>query len=110
MMSLMVALMDFNFHHSFLIISALFTTSVLAIFYSHLFALALMVYRERVAPNGGEVCQWWRRSRNRAHGLEEEDIWFTNATVGCKWGMATLRLFISLTVSFHLSEILGRRA
>jgi hypothetical protein len=53
----MIALVDFNFHHSFLIISALFVASVLAIFYlSHLFALALMVYRERIAPNCGEVC------------------------------------------------------
>jgi hypothetical protein len=53
----MVDSMDFDFHHSFLIISDLFATSVLAIFYlSRLFALALLVYRERVAPNGGEVC------------------------------------------------------
>jgi hypothetical protein len=42
---------------SFLITSALFAASILAIFYlSHLFALALLVYRERVAPNGSEVC------------------------------------------------------
>jgi hypothetical protein len=48
----MVASVDFDFHHSFLIISALFATSVLAIFYlSHLFALALLVYREHVDPN-----------------------------------------------------------
>jgi hypothetical protein len=53
----MVDSVDFDFHHSFLIISALFAASVLAIFYlSRLFALALQVYRERVAPNGGEVC------------------------------------------------------
>jgi hypothetical protein len=53
----MVNSVDFDFHHSFLIILALFVASVLAIFYlSHLFALALMVYRERVAPNYGEVC------------------------------------------------------
>jgi hypothetical protein len=53
----MVASVDFDFHHSFLIISALFAASVLAIFYlSCLFALALLVYRERIAPNGGEVC------------------------------------------------------
>jgi hypothetical protein len=43
---------DFDFHHSFLIISALFATSILAIFYlSHLFVLALLVYREHVALN-----------------------------------------------------------
>jgi hypothetical protein len=49
--------MDFDFHHSFLIISALFAASVLAILYlSRLFTLALLVYRERIAPNGGEVC------------------------------------------------------
>jgi hypothetical protein len=48
---------DFDFHHSFLIILALFATFVLAIFYlSRLFALALLVYGEHVAPNGGEVC------------------------------------------------------
>jgi hypothetical protein len=53
----MVALVDFDFHHSFLIILALFITSVLAIFYlSRLFALALMVSREHVAPNCSEVC------------------------------------------------------
>jgi hypothetical protein len=53
----MVDSVDFDFHHSLLIILALFVASVLAIFYlSHLFALALMVYRERVAPNCGEVC------------------------------------------------------
>jgi hypothetical protein len=53
----MVDLVDFNFNYSFLIISALFATSVLAIFYlSRLFALALLVYREHVTPNGGEVC------------------------------------------------------
>jgi hypothetical protein len=53
----MVDSVDFDFHHSFLIILALFVASVLAIFYlSHLFDLALLVYRERVAPNGGEVC------------------------------------------------------
>jgi hypothetical protein len=52
----MVASVDFDFHHSF-IISALFASSVLAIFYlSHLFDLDLLVYRERVAPNGGEMC------------------------------------------------------
>jgi hypothetical protein len=43
---------DFDFHHSFLIISALFVASVLAIFYlSRLFALALLVYREHITPN-----------------------------------------------------------
>jgi hypothetical protein len=53
----MVDSMDFDFHHSFLIILALFAASVLAIFYlSHLFALALLVYREHVTPNGGAVC------------------------------------------------------
>jgi hypothetical protein len=53
----MVDSVDFDFHHSFLIISALFVASILAIFYlSHLFALTLMVYRERVAPNCSEVC------------------------------------------------------
>jgi hypothetical protein len=107
----MVASVDFDFHHSFLIISALFAASVLAIFsLSCLFALALLVYRECVAPNGGEVCQWWQRSQIRARRLEEDDIRFANATVGCKWEMAVLWLFISLTVLFHLSEILGRRA
>jgi hypothetical protein len=55
--SLMVDSVEFDFHHSFLITSALFATSVLAIFYlSHLFALAQLVYRERVAPNDDEVC------------------------------------------------------
>jgi hypothetical protein len=53
----MVDSVDFDFHHSFLIILALFTISVLAIFYlSRLFALALLVYRECVAPNNDEVC------------------------------------------------------
>jgi hypothetical protein len=53
----MVDSVDFHLHHSFLIILALFVASVLAIFYlSPLFALALMVYRERVAPNCSEVC------------------------------------------------------
>jgi hypothetical protein len=53
----MVDSVDFNFHHSFLITSALFAASVLAIFYlSRLYALALLVYRGHVAPNGGEVC------------------------------------------------------
>jgi hypothetical protein len=53
----MVDLVDFDFHHSFLIISTLFAASILAIFYlSHLFALALLVYRECVAPIGDEVC------------------------------------------------------
>jgi hypothetical protein len=53
----MVDSVDFNFHRSFLITSALFAASVFAIFYlSRLFALALLVYRERVAPNGGKVC------------------------------------------------------
>jgi hypothetical protein len=53
----MVDSVDFDFHHSFLIISALFATSVLAIFYlSRLLAMDLLVYIERVAPNGGEVC------------------------------------------------------
>jgi hypothetical protein len=53
----MVDSVDFDFHHSFLIILVLFAASILAIFYlSRLFALALLVYRERVAPNGSEVC------------------------------------------------------
>jgi hypothetical protein len=53
----MVDSVDFDFHHSFLITSALFVASILAIFYlSHLFALAQLVYRERVAPNDSEVC------------------------------------------------------
>jgi hypothetical protein len=53
----MVDSVEFDFHHSFLITSALFAASFLAIFYlSHLFALAQVVYREHVAPNGGEVC------------------------------------------------------
>jgi hypothetical protein len=52
----MVDSVDFNFHHSFLITSALFAASVLAIFYlSRLFALAQLVYRERIAPNASEV-------------------------------------------------------
>jgi hypothetical protein len=52
----MVDSVDFDFHHS-LIISALFAASVLDIFYlSCLFALALLLYGENVAPNGGEVC------------------------------------------------------
>jgi hypothetical protein len=53
----MVASVDFDFHHSFLIILALFDASDLAIFYlSRLSTLVLLVYREHVAPNGGEVC------------------------------------------------------
>jgi hypothetical protein len=53
----MVDKVDFDLHHSFLITSALFAASVLAIFYlSRLFALAQLVYRERVTSNGGEVC------------------------------------------------------
>jgi hypothetical protein len=53
----MVDSVDFDYHHFFLIILALSAASILAIFYlSHLFALALLVYRECVAPNGGEVC------------------------------------------------------
>jgi hypothetical protein len=52
----MVASVDFDFHHSFLIILALFAASVLVIFYlSRLFALAQMVYREHVISNGGKV-------------------------------------------------------
>jgi hypothetical protein len=48
---------DYDFHHSFLITSALFSASVLAILYlSRLLALAQLVDRERVASNGGEVC------------------------------------------------------
>jgi hypothetical protein len=48
---------DFDFHHSFLITSALFSASVLAILYlSHLFALAQLADRECVASNGGEAC------------------------------------------------------
>jgi hypothetical protein len=53
----MVDSVDFDFHHSFLIISALFNASVLAMLcLSRLFALALLVYREHVGPHGGEVC------------------------------------------------------
>jgi hypothetical protein len=48
-------LVDFDFHHSFLITSAIFTTFVLAIL-SHLLASAQLVDRERVASNGGKVC------------------------------------------------------
>jgi hypothetical protein len=52
----MVDSVDFDFHHSFLITSALFVAFVLAIFYlSRLFALAQLVYREHVASNGDEV-------------------------------------------------------
>jgi hypothetical protein len=52
----MVNSVDFDFYHSFLITSALFTASVLAIFYlSRLFALAQLVYRECIAPSSGEV-------------------------------------------------------
>jgi hypothetical protein len=52
MRSLIVDSVDFDFHHSFLIISTLFAASVLAIFYlSRLFALALLVYREHITPN-----------------------------------------------------------
>jgi hypothetical protein len=48
---------DFDFHHSFLITSALFIASVLAILYlSRLLASAQLVDRERVASNSGEVC------------------------------------------------------
>jgi hypothetical protein len=55
--TLMVDSVDFDFHHSFLITLALFAASVLVIFYlSHLFALAQLVYRERIAPNDGKVC------------------------------------------------------
>jgi hypothetical protein len=57
MRSLMVDSVDFDFHYYFLITSILFATSVLTIFYlSHLFALAQLVYRERVAPHSGKVC------------------------------------------------------
>jgi hypothetical protein len=53
----MVDSVDFDFHHSFLIILALFTASVLAIFHlSCLFALDMLVYRERVDPKGATVC------------------------------------------------------
>jgi hypothetical protein len=46
-----------DFHHSSFITSALFCASFLAILYlSHLFALAQLVDRECVTPNGGEVC------------------------------------------------------
>jgi hypothetical protein len=46
----MVDSVDFNFHHSFLITSALLAASIFAIFYlSCLFALAQLVYRERIA-------------------------------------------------------------
>jgi hypothetical protein len=45
-------LVDFDFHYSFLITSALFIASVLAILYlSHLLALAQLVDREGVASN-----------------------------------------------------------
>jgi hypothetical protein len=48
---------DFDFHYSFLITSALFSASILAILYlSHLFALAQLANRECVASNSGEVC------------------------------------------------------
>jgi hypothetical protein len=46
---------DFDFHHSFLITSALFIASVLAIL-SRLLASAQLVDRERVASTGGKVC------------------------------------------------------
>jgi hypothetical protein len=47
---------DFDFHHSFCITSALFYASVLAIlFLSRLFALAQLVNREYITSNGGEV-------------------------------------------------------
>jgi hypothetical protein len=53
----MVNSVDFDFHHSFLITSALFAASVLVVFYlSRLFALAQLVYRERVTSNGDEEC------------------------------------------------------
>jgi hypothetical protein len=106
----MVDSVDFDFHHSFLITLALFAASILAIFYlSCLFALAQLVYRECVAPNGGEVCYWRWQNQNRVCGLEEEGSWFANATVGCKWGMAAQWLFISLTALFHLPETFGIR-
>jgi hypothetical protein len=61
----MVNSVDFDFYHSFLITSALFTASVLAIFYlSRLFALAQLVYRECIARE-----------------LEEEGGWFANMTM-----------------------------
>jgi hypothetical protein len=70
----MVDSVDFDFHHSFLITSALFATSVLDIFYlSCLFALAQLVYRERIAPNSGKVCYWRRQNQNRARGLEDDE-------------------------------------
>jgi hypothetical protein len=57
MRSLMVASVDFDFHHSFLIILALFAAFVLAVSYLFcLFTSALLVYRECVTPNGGCVC------------------------------------------------------
>jgi hypothetical protein len=50
-------LVDFDFHHSFLITLALFITSVLSILYlSRLLALAQLVDKECVASNSGEVC------------------------------------------------------
>jgi hypothetical protein len=47
-------LVDFDFHHSFLITSALFITSVLAIL-SRLLASAQLVDIEHIASNGGKV-------------------------------------------------------
>jgi hypothetical protein len=79
----MVDLVDFDFHHSFLIISTLFAASILAILYlSHLFALALLVYREHVTPNARRGMLMAALNWARAHGLEDEGIWFANATVG----------------------------
>jgi hypothetical protein len=43
-----------------------------------------------------------------ARGLEDDSIRFANATIACKWEMAALWLYISLTATFHLSEILTR--
>jgi hypothetical protein len=48
-------LVDFDLHHSFLITSALFIASVLAIL-SRLLALAQLVDRERITSNGSKVC------------------------------------------------------
>jgi uncharacterized membrane protein len=101
----MVDSADFDFQHSFLIISALFAASVLAIFYlSRLFVLALLVYREHFTPNA------WRGVLMATVDWRKKAFGRQTVIVGCKWGTVAPGLFISFTVSFHLPEILGIRA
>jgi hypothetical protein len=83
----------------------LFAASVLAIFYlSRLFVLALLVYREHVAPNA------WQGVLMAAADWRKEAFGRQTVIVGCKWGTVAPWLIISFIMSFHLLEILGIRA